>query len=166
MPRPARLLAALTAAAALLTTAGCGFQPLYAGAGYQSLPGLAVESGEERIDYLVDAALRRHLGQGDSAYRVELTTNLRESAIGISASGVARRYSLRANTRYVLHPGGGHAPVRGQISETVQFDAPSDPAAVMAARSDAEERAARLIAERLAGALAAELRRLPAPGAP
>ncbi|KAA5803844.1 hypothetical protein F1654_08580 [Alkalicaulis satelles] len=166
MKRPVRL-AALMAGMALFSAAGCGFQPLYAGGGgFDTLPGLAIQSGEDRFDYLVDAALRRHLGQGDSAHRLELTTRVRDRAIGISASGVARRYSLTAQTRYVLHPSGDRSPVRGMVSDTVQFDAPADPAAVIAARSDAEERAARQIAERLAFALAADLRRLPPPGSP
>jgi hypothetical protein len=158
MTRILPLGAALAAGLALLTAGGCGFQPLYAGPGYTALPGLAIQSGEDRIDYLVDAALRRHLGDGDSPYRLALTTTLREAPIGISASGVATRYNLTALTRYSLEREGA-APVRGQVSETVQFDAPGDPAALIAARSDAEARAARVLAERLAQALAAELRR-------
>lgn len=150
--------AALAAGLALLTAGGCGFQPLYAGPGYAALPGLAIQSGEDRIDYLVDAALRRHLGTGDSPYRLVLSTRLRESPIGISASGVARRYSLVAQTRYSLERE-GEQPVTGTVGQTVQFDAPSDPAALIAARSDAEARAAQLVAERLAQALTAELRR-------
>lgn len=150
--------AALAAGLALLTAGGCGFQPLYAGAGYAALPGLAIQSGEDRIDYLVDAALRRHLGDGDSPYRLALATTSQEAPIGISASGVASRYNLTAVTRYSLEREGA-APIRGRISETVQFDAPGDPAALIAARSDAEARAARAIAERLAQTLAVELRR-------
>jgi hypothetical protein len=158
MSRFLPLSAALAAGLALLASGGCGFQPLYAGPGYTALPGLAIQSGEDRIDYLVDAALRRHLGDGDSPYRLVLSTALRESPIGISADGVARRYSLTARTRYSLEREGAE-PVRGQVSETVQFDAPADPAALIAARSDAESRAARVLAERLAQALAAELQR-------
>lgn len=150
--------AALAAGLALLTAGGCGFQPLYAGPGYTALPGLAIESGEDRIDYLVDAALRRHLGDGESPYRLVLSTRLRERPIGISADGVARRYNLTAQTRYALHREGVE-PVAGLVSETVQFDAPPDPAALLSARSDAEARAARVVAERLARTLAAQLSR-------
>lgn len=150
--------AALAAGLALMATGGCGFQPLYAGPGYAALPGLSIESGEDRFDYLVDAALRRHLGDGASPYRLVLRSRVRERRIGISASGVARRYSLTAQTRYSLERPGAE-PVRGRVSETVQFDAPNDPAALIAARSDAEARAARVLAERLAQAMTAELRR-------
>ncbi|MGY6628549.1 MAG: LPS assembly lipoprotein LptE [Oceanicaulis sp.] len=158
MNRILPLGAALAAGLALMSAGGCGFQPLYAGPGYASLPGLSIESGEDRFDYLVDAALRRHLGDGDSPYRLVLSTRLQERPIGISASGVARRYSLMAQTRYSLERPGA-APVRGLVSETVQFDAPGDPAALIAARSDAETRAARVLAERLAQSMTAELRR-------
>jgi len=158
MSRFLPLSAALAAGLALLTAGGCGFRPLYAGPGYTALPGLAIQSGEDRIDFLIDSALRRHLGDGNSPYRLVLSTRLRERRIGISASGVARRYSLTAQTRYSLEREGAE-PVRGRLSEMVQFDAPGDPAALIAARSDAEARAARAVAERLAQALAAELRR-------
>ncbi|WP_158272034.1 LPS assembly lipoprotein LptE [Marinicauda salina] len=155
MPRRRPLLLAAGVAFLTIALAGCGFRPLYGGAPYAALAGARVEAGPERVDYLVQNALRDHLGAGDSRYRITLNTETDERSLGVSASGRATRYALVITVDYRLD--GGPEAVSGRISETAYFDAPNEPYALIATRSNAEERAARLAAERLARALAAQL---------
>ena len=151
------LFSALAACAALLSS-GCGFQPLYATGGYAGLSGLAIETGDTRQDYLVEAALDRFLGAGRSPYRLALDTEASELRIGVSAAGRANRYAYTLSTAYLLTDGDGEV-LEGDVSETVYFDAPRDPYALIAARADAEERAADLLARALSRDIAAALQR-------
>jgi LPS-assembly lipoprotein len=148
---------ALALATGLLTTA-CGFQPLYGSAGFAALPGLQIDSGESRQDYLIEQALDRFLGDGRSAYRLSLETLSGETRLGVSAADRASRFALNVTTSYILTPPNAEA-LRGEVSETVYFDAPGDPYALIAARADAEERAADLIARALARDLSVALQR-------
>ena len=157
MERRFHILSALTAGAALLAS-GCGFQPLYSNGGYGGLPGLAIETGDTRQDYLIEAALDRFLGSGQSVYQLVLDTESNEQRIGVSAAGRANRYGYTLSTAYLLTDGGGEV-LEGEVSETVYFDAPRDPYALISARADAEERAADLIARALSRDIAATLQR-------
>ena len=157
--RRRRLLIGAAAVLGALSVSGCGFQPLYSTAGFTGLPGLEIEAGDTRQDYLIEQALDRFLGAGQSPYRLTLRTSINEERLGISAAGRASRFSFRVNARYRLTTGSGRAPVNGTVSETVYFDAPNDPYALLAARADAEERAADLIARSLARDVAAALQR-------
>jgi LPS-assembly lipoprotein len=154
----------VTAFAALLSVgalAGCGFQPLYGGAGYQSLPGLEIEASNDRLGYLVEDALRDYLGSGRSPYRVSLETSFNERPLGISAAGRARRFTAAVTARYVL-TGPDGLRLSGNVAETIFYDAPGDPYALIAAKAAAEERAAERLGERLATEFATALQRVDA----
>lgn len=164
MRRRFHLFHALAACSALLTV-GCGFQPLYGAGGYASLPGLQIETGDSRQDYLLEAALDRFLGTGRSAYRITLRTRANERRLGVSAAGRADRYAYLLSTAYTLSSREGEV-ASGQVSETVYFDAPGDPYALIAARADAEERAADLLARTLTRDIARSLERAASGDAP
>mgnify|MGYP006278933675 CR=1 FL=1 len=164
MKRRFHLFSALAACAALIS-GGCGFQPMYATSGYAGLAGLDIETGETRQDYLVEAALDRFVGGGRSPYRLVLDTQTRELRIGVSAAGRASRYGYTLTTAYLLTGAEGEV-LEGEVSETVYFDAPGDPYALIAARGDAEERAADLIARALSRDIAASLQRAATQDAP
>jgi len=146
------------AAACLLSLSACGFQPMYAGPGYAQLPGLELTTGQSRVDYLLEQSLQRHFGQGSSPYRLSVQSETRESGMGLSASGIASRFSLQITSNYELTGGPGE-PVRGRVREQVQFDSPNDPYALISARADAEERLTALAATRLAEEVAIAIRR-------
>lgn len=148
-------LAALSAVLVLL--AGCGFQPLYGGASFQQLPGVTIVAGDTRQDYLIQDSLRDYIGNGSSPYTLELDTQARERGLSVSAAGIARRYEYSVITRYRL-TGAGPDPIVGSLTETLYFDAPSDPYAFIAARANVEERAADQVSERLVRVLATALR--------
>lgn len=152
------LLLGVSLIAASLLSAGCGFQPLYGSTGFSALPGLVIEAGDSRQDYMIEQALDRFLGQGRSEHRLAFETTAREQRLGVSAADRASRFALSVTTSYLLTSPAGE-PVTGRITETVYFDAPQDPYALITARADAEERAADLIARSLARELAAALQR-------
>lgn len=153
------LLTGVAAGVGAMLVSGCGFQPLYSTTGFAGLPGLEIEAGETRQDYLIEQALDRYLGGGRSPYRLSLRTSSDVQRLGISAAGRASRFSLVVSTRYILSGVPGEGRVTGAVSETVYYDAPTDPYALLAARADAEERAADLIARNLARDIAAALQR-------
>lgn len=158
MVKAARAAALGLGLACIPLLAGCGFQPLYGGAGFSALPGIAIEAGDDRVGYLVEDALRDHLGSGRSAYRAELDAAYGERPLGLSAAGRARRFSAVLQVEYTLFGPDGFEH-SGLLSEPVFYDAPSDPYALIAARAAAEERAADRIAEQLAQEFAIVLRR-------
>lgn len=157
MKRRFPLLGAPLIAGALLI-AGCGFQPLYGSAGFSALPGLEIEAGDSRQDYMIEQALDRFLGTGRSAHRLTFETRTSEQRLGVSAADRASRFGLVVTASYLLTAPDAD-PITGQVRETVYFDAPQDPYALITARADAEERAADLIARALARELAAALER-------
>jgi hypothetical protein len=160
------LLTGAVAGMGAMLASGCGFQPLYSTAGFAGLPGLEIDAGDTRQDYLIEQALDRYLGGGRSPYRLSLRTSSDVQRLGISAAGRASRFSLAVSSRYVLSGASGEAPVTGAVSETVYYDAPTDPYALLAARADAEERAADLIARSLARDITAALQRRDRQGDP
>lgn len=156
---------ALVAACAGLLLSGCGFQPLYGSAGYGALPGLQINTSDSRQDYLIEQALDRFLGAGRSPYRLTLETEAVERRLGVSAVDQAARFAITLTTQYRLTDGEGER-LTGELAETVFFDAPDDPYALITARADAEERAADLIAQSLARRIAAALERRRTQGGP
>ena len=150
---PMVLLAGLS-----LLISGCGFQPLYGGPGFSTLPGLTIEAGPTRQDYLIEDGLRDFLGGGRSPFRLEFQTQTQEVGLGLSAAGRASRFQYIVQIAYRLSPPEGD-PIVGTFMDSVYFDAPRDPYGLLAARADAEERAAGEIVQRLVQELATELRR-------
>ena len=130
-----------------LVVSGCGFQPVYHTANVQNLAGLTVVTGPERMDFLVQNAISDFAGPGDSPYRLRVTLQTRQIGAGLSASGVATRMTLRGTARYRLI--GGREPIRGVVRDSVTYDTENSPYALIAARSEAEERLAQLLAERV-----------------
>lgn len=158
MVRAARVAALSLGLACTGLLAGCGFQPLYGSAGFGALPGLAIEASDDRVGYLIEDALRDHLGGGQSAYRAELETAVGEVPLGLSAAGRARRFATILQVNYILTGPNGFEHI-GEVSEPIFYDAPSDPYALITARAAAEERAAEAVAEELAQEFAIVLRR-------
>ncbi|MGJ3232741.1 MAG: hypothetical protein ACFE0P_13195 [Oceanicaulis sp.] len=152
-----RLALACAAALAGLSLAGCGFSPLYSSAGYGRLAGLTVEAGPERFDFLVQDAIRDFTGPGSSRYVLRVSTDLGDAPVGISPSGEATRSTLTADALWELETAGG--PLTGSRSVSLGFDQPRDPYALLAARGEAEERLAALLAEAVIQDIAVALRR-------
>lgn len=141
--------AILTGLISLLLLAGCGFQPLYATPAVGNLSGLSVQTGQTRLDYLLQDELETYFGTGRSPYQLVVTTETRERRLGLSAQARARRYALETDSRYRVLDG-ADVLTQGRVREQIYFDAPRDPYALIAARASAEERAASAIARLVA----------------
>ena len=159
MVKAARLVALSLCLCFTGLLAGCGFQPLYAGPSVSVLPGLMIQTSDDRIGYLVEDALRDHLGDGRSAYRADLEAAFITRPLGLSAAGRAGRFNTLLRVDYVLTGPDGFEH-SGRVSEQAFYDAPSDPYALIAAQSAAEERAAERVAEQLAQEFAIVLQRV------
>lgn len=142
-----------------LMLGACGFQPLYGGAGYGQLPGLEIVRGQDRVDYLLDDALRDYLGNGRSPYRLELSTDVQQIGLGLSATGLASQYALQLTTDYRLVTRDGALIAEGRVRDEALFDAGSDPYSLISGVSNAEAQAAEAVAERLVQDIAIALRR-------
>lgn len=139
----------LTGLISLILLSGCGFQPLYATPDIGNLSGLSVQTGQTRLDYLLQDELETYFGTGRSPYQLVVSTTTRERRLGLSAQARARRYALETNSRYEVLSG-ADILVSGQVREQIYFDAPRDPYALITARASAEERAASAIARLVA----------------
>ena len=151
-----RLLAVLIV---VFAVSGCGFQPLYGGAGYRTLSGVNVASGPSRFDYHLADSLRDFVGPASGAAgQLDIVTRLTDTPVGLSPTGQALRVRLSAEAGYVFTPPSGEH-TRGRVERTMAFDSPSsDPYAIIVARSEAEERLAQVLAEDIVQALAVETR--------
>ncbi|WP_429912795.1 hypothetical protein [Glycocaulis sp.] len=147
----------LIAAAAFFVLAACGFQPLYGGQSAETLSNVTVSvSGDERLSYLTETALLERVGvsQGDAG-TLSVTLRTGQQRLGVSADGQATRVALNVRASYQLS---GRNPARGRVTERVVFETPSQPYALVAARSNAERRAAEMVADAVVRDVLANLR--------
>lgn len=139
-------LLALTAGSGLLLSA-CGFQPLYAPASIAVLENVTVAvTGGERLSYLTETALMERVGTGgERPGNLTVTLRTAQVPLGVSADGQATRVALNIRARYELRDAAGS--VSGLVNERVVFETPREPYALVAARANAEQRAAEVIAD-------------------
>jgi len=139
---------------ATLGLSACAFQPLH-GSQQQisALRGIAIAvDGQERIDQMLTEALNDRFGTPSGGrYRLAAETSVTTSGLGVGADDVATRSALSLSVDFSLVEVGSGSPV---LTETVRteatFDIPLQPYAAVSARRDAEERAAREAADRIA----------------
>jgi LPS-assembly lipoprotein len=93
------------------------------------------------------SSLREQAGAGDSPYRIAVNTRVRERGLGRAGDGRATRFALQVTASYTLTrvDGVDARPIRGSLVERVIFEAPQDPFALLAARSQAEQQAAEVL---------------------
>lgn len=142
---------------------GCGFRPVYAGGALDGLDGVeVVGSGEERIDFLIETAVREQVsgGSGEGGARLTLNTVSSEIGLGVAGDGRATRYAIEVRVIYTLERfgGAGGEPITGSVSERSVYEAPRDPFALLSARSTAEDRVAQQISNALVQSLSLALR--------
>jgi len=136
----------------------CGFTPMYgAGSAARGLEDVRIETGEERIDFLLQEALLDTMGAraatGPLTLRTQSTTNV--LGLGIGAEAIAVRYAVQLRVSYeVVNSGSGNVVFTGQVSTEASYNASNEAYATQAARLDAEERAAGEVAERITMQLA------------
>ncbi|BCW87086.1 hypothetical protein sos41_02120 [Alphaproteobacteria bacterium SO-S41] len=163
---------AILAVTAALMLSACGFRPLY---GTSSIPEgaesafatirvepIPATNDSDRIGYLVADALDRTLhtpGHHEStvyALAIKLTDERRGLAVQDDAS--ITRYNYRVTATWTLTPIGAEKSIaNGRAETTASYNVVDSQYATLVARKDAEDRAAREIAEQIKLRLAVSL---------
>ena len=154
----ARRLSLLLLSSLALSLSACGFTPMYgANSAARGLENISVETGEERIDFLLQEALLDTLGArgAGGSYVLRTETELSTVGLGIGADAIASRFAVQLRVNYSLYrPGVSEAVFSGRVSTEASYNASNAVYASQSAQSNAEERAASDAADRIAMQLA------------
>ena len=168
--RVSGMIKGLLVASVALTLGACGFTPMYGGSGLAgNLSDIRVETGEERVDFLLQEALLDEMGarhaNGPLTLRTE--TQLGADGLGLGADAIVRRFAIRLRVDYALYRDGETDPVvSGRTYGEASYDLSTSVYASMISEQDAQERAARMAADRLALQLVRALTELETGGMP
>lgn len=146
-------------AAGTLALSACGFSPMYGAHGIANdLADIRVETGSERVDFLLEEALHDRLGSrhADGNLRLVTETESTTTGLGLGADAIASRFAVQVRVEYSLFDGRDETrPVAtGTIVGEAGYDVNTEVYNTVAAERDAEERAARVAADRLVSQLA------------
>ncbi len=147
------------AAAGALSLSACGFAPMYGTHGIANgLSDIQVETGPERVDFLLEEALHDRLGSRHAAGDLRLVTEAESTstALGLGADAIATRFAVQVRVEYRLFDGENDSqPIAsGRVVGEAGYDVNTQVYNTVAAERDAEERAARIAADRLVSQLA------------
>lgn len=144
-----------------LVLGGCGFTPMYGtGSAARGLSEIRVETGDERVDFFLQQELLDAMGARNAQGPMYLVTetDVNTSGEGVGADATFTRISVEVRVDYGLFDGQSEAPIaQGRVSGEAAFDSDKSPYAELAAQRDAEERAARIAAQRITIQLARAL---------
>lgn len=143
-----------------LLLGGCGFHPLYGGVDggmSKTLSSIYVEPVPDRIGYELRNTMIDLLdGPGSevgAAYRLKLTLNETTQGIALQNDATITRYNDKLTVSYELSDMAGHVVTKGAETGLSAYNVlPSSPNAnygTLAARQDADKRAAQDIADRI-----------------
>jgi len=153
-----RRSAVILIASLALCLSACGFTPMYgAGSAARGLEDIRIETGDERIEFLLQEALLDAMdarsASGPMTLRAESTISV--IGLGIGAEAIAVRYAVQLSVSYtVTNETNGETVFAGQVSTEASYNASNEAYATQAARLDAEERAAHEVADRISMQLA------------
>ena len=152
--RVSGMIKGLLVASVALTLGSCGFTPMYGGAGLAgNLSDIRVETGDERVDFLLQEALLDEMGARHAGGPLTLRTETRLGAdgLGLGADAIVRRFAIRLRVDYSLYRDGETDPVlSGSTYGEASYDLSRSVYASMISEQDAQERAARMAADRIA----------------
>ena len=143
-------LAALALTAPLVSA--CGFSPVYTADAPASAGAIEVSAISGRTGYELRKALRRELAAGlpgippGASLSIELKDGLRR--LPLRPDGAATRADLRAQADYRLDYDGGK--LTGSVEADSSFNVPGEAYGDIAAQIASRERAAQLVAQRIA----------------
>ena len=172
-----RLLALLVLAVGSLALAGCGLQPMYAGAGSgavaRGLAGIEVPAIEGKAGWLLRNALNDRLATANRAggaaprYRLDVRLDDRLEGFGLLSDDTIGRERRILRARYQLVDlASGQIVYDASAGADAGIDVVSSEYATIAAENTALENLARVLAQRMVTAIALQLRQGdPAPAA-
>ncbi len=138
--------------------ASCGFQPLY-GQG-AAIGAVDVARIDGKAGHVLKTELDRMLSAERGAgapMRLDIALSEEVNRLGIRLDESATRAELRLNARYTLTPADGGEPLRGLVTQAVNYEIPTAAFGEISAQDDARERAAESLAQRLRTELALRL---------
>lgn len=165
----------LALACASLSLAGCGLQPMYAGASRgavaQGLAGITVPAIEGKAGWLVRNALNDQLGaanrgaDGAARYRLDVRLDDRLEGFGLLSDDTIGRERRILRARYQLVDlASGQIVYDASAGADAGIDVVSSEYATIAAEQTALENLAREVAQRIVTGLAVHLRKTASPG--
>ncbi|GJL96240.1 MAG: hypothetical protein DHS20C06_00570 [Hyphobacterium sp.] len=146
-----------------LVLSACAFQPLY-GTSQQvgALRSISIDvDGQERIDQMLSEALNDRFGSPTGGrYRLVAEADYSTGRLGVGSNDIASRAVLTLSIDFSLVEVATDNPLLTERVRTeATFDIPAQPYAAISARRDAEERAAREAADRIALRVARHMNR-------
>lgn len=129
----------------------CGFTPAYGPQGGASaIQGtIAVQAPKNRNGYLLVRRLEERLGRATGPYRLDYQYGLEEQDFGTTSAGFTTRYRLVGTVTYELKDATDRLITRGTVEEFVGYSATGSTVSTPAARADAQERLATILADRI-----------------
>lgn len=154
----------LLASLALAATSACGFTPVYSNASaVQSAGAIEVTEIPERLGYELRQNLIRQLAPGLKGVPegAVLTVEVRDQLgrLAVRPDQAASRSDLRVRANYTLAWEGGS--IVGEVSGESSFNVPDGPYGDISAQTEARERAAQQIADRIVADLRIKAAQLP-----
>ncbi|WP_300542652.1 LPS assembly lipoprotein LptE [Maricaulis sp.] len=150
-----------------LALGGCGFTPMYGRSGVaEDLSEIRVETGQDRIDFLLQEELLDTMGarHAGGPYTLRTETSLSSTGLGVGADAIVTRFAVRLSVNYELLRDGEVDPVlSGNAVGEASYDLSRSVYASLVSEQDAEERAARIAADRITTQLARALNDMETP---
>jgi len=137
-----------------MAAAGCGFTPAYGPGGTAGVlrDAVRVEVGETVFDYRLRAAVEERLGAGEG-FVLTLEARVEEVAAAVTEEGSITRFNLTGVAEWRLVDAAGAEVGAGQVSGFTGYLTTGSTVATEAARRDAEERLAVVLAEQVVARL-------------
>ena len=153
----------LALTALLLLLAGCGFSPLYGGAGgtalQANLAGISVSPIPERSGQILRQSLLDRMGQSDPQYRLDIKLEQTDAGSGFRADEATTRINITLLARYELHRiSDGKLILSDETSAFSAYDVVESEYATLTARQDTLHDLAELLSQRITARLVAHFR--------
>jgi LPS-assembly lipoprotein len=137
-----------------LTLTACGFHPLYGrgGASPAIMASIYVDPIPERTGYELRNSLMDLLdsgGAGSKRYRLNVRLADQRKGIALQNDATITRYNYLLDADYELTDSTGQIVTRGHQSTLTAYNVVASPYATLAARQDAQKRAAQDLAQRI-----------------
>ena len=142
-----------------LALGGCGFTPVYSpGGAAEGLRGrIAFDAPADRAGFDFVRQLEQRLGlPANPDFRLAASIRRSEERTAVTSEGVASRFQILGRVDYALREiDTGRTVTSGTVSNFVSYSATRTAVATRAARTDAEARLSRILADQVAADLLA-----------
>lgn len=157
------MVARFALSALLLLLAGCGFSPLYGGAGgtalQADLAGISVSPIPERSGQILRQSLLDQMGQDDPKYRLDIKLEQTDVGSGFRADEATTRINITLLAKYELHRiSDGKLILSDETSAFSAYDVVTSEYATLTARQDTLRDLAERLSRRITTRLLAHFR--------